>query len=276
MDNCLFSSTIGVTFSGRYPLNPIPHNMKTLCYSLVPLLSLLVVSLHANRVSPSQQDWFERYSKQDNAPGVESMILNQDPEPPLTGNFSSLYNGRDLHGWKSLGGNCKFEAVGESIIATCVPGSTSTYLVTEKDDYRDFLFTCEVKWEVEGNTGIQFRSKVRKGNDRDIVYGPQIELEDQPRQRGWSGAIYGQSCGGYWYPLWLDAHQDVRNAIDYSDWNRITVEARGRTVKSWVNGMPAGHFVFPDDTYLEGFFGIQSHSGRQGTIRFRNLRVREL
>jgi hypothetical protein len=231
---------------------------------------------HANEIARSQEKWLPRYAKQANAPKLEEMLLNTDPEPKLTGTFESLFSGEDLSGWTSYGGKCTFEASGESIVATCVPGSPSTYLVTERDDYRDFIFTAEVKWEVDGNSGIQFRSKVRQSENGTEVYGPQIELEDESRQRGWTGAIYGQSCGGYWYPLWLEAHEKARQAIHYGDWNRITIEARGRTVKSWVNGIPAGHFVYPDDEFAEGFFGIQSHSGQQGTVHFRNLRVKEL
>ena len=40
-----------------------------------------------------------------------------------------------------------------------LPGSPSTDLYTTKDDFTDFIFTCEVKFDVLGNSGIQIRSE---------------------------------------------------------------------------------------------------------------------
>ncbi|MEL7267045.1 MAG: family 16 glycoside hydrolase [Planctomycetota bacterium] len=46
-------------------------------------------------------------------------------------------------------------------------------------------------------------------------------------------------------------------------------------VKTWVNGIPAANWV-DDGTYREGFFGLQIHKGKQGKVRFRDIRVKEL
>jgi hypothetical protein len=58
------------------------------------------------------------------------------------------------------------------------------------------------------------------------------------------------------------------------EWNRLTILAKGDMVKTWVNGIPAAHWI--NDTYLDGYFGLQIHSGKQGTILWRDLRVKEL
>ena len=47
-----------------------------------------------------------------------------------------------------------------------------------------------------------------------------------------------------------------------------------RIYLTWVNGIPAAHWVH--DTYLKGFFGLQVHSGGKGTIQWKNLKVKEL
>ena len=64
-------------------------------------------------------------------PAAEALI-NDAPEPSLTEGFVSLYNGKDLSGWTPRGGHCTFEASGDSIVGTCVPGSPSTYLSTDR------------------------------------------------------------------------------------------------------------------------------------------------
>jgi hypothetical protein len=99
-------------------------------------------------------------------------------------------------------------------------------------------------------------------------------MEADSKKRFWSGGIYGQSCGGWYYPLWLNAHENARQAVDYKGWNRITVKAEGRAVKTWINGVPAAHWT--NDEYLKGFFSLQIHSGKKGSVHFRNIKVKEL
>jgi hypothetical protein len=130
----------------------------------------------------------------------------------------------------------------------------------------------------DGNTGIQFRSIITPGGKKGIkesVVGPQVEMEDYKRKRYWSGAIYGQSCGGYFYPLWLDKHEKARNAINKKgEWNRVTIEAIGDTVKTWLNGVPAAHWK--SEEYKKGYFGLQIHAGPRSKIYYRNIKVKEL
>ena len=224
----------------------------------------------------NQKQWLDHYMKQKNAPKPEEMLLNTDPEPNLTDGFEQLFNGKDLSGWQTLGGKCKFEAKDGMILGTCVPGTDSTYLCTKKSDYTDFVFTCDLKWEEDGNSGIMFRAKQRPGkNDKVVVYGPQAEMEEHTKKRGWSGGVYGQSCGGYFYPLWLEEHKDAR-AAQNTDWNRITIHAQGSAVKTWINGVPAAHWVDKDGEYESGYFGLQIHKGKKGKILFRNASVKEL
>ena len=120
-----------------------------------------------------------------------------------------------------------------------------------------------------------FRAKTKPGKKNETVYGPQAEMEGWARDRGWSGGIYGQSCGGYFYPLWLKAHAEARKTLKKEAWNRITVSAKGNVVKTWINGLPAAHWV-DNGEYPEGFFGLQIHKGTEGKVRFRNLVIKEL
>ena len=191
-----------------------------------------------------------------------------------------LFNGKDLDDWESKGGTCTFEVKDKQIVGTCVKGSKSTYLCTKKKDYKDFVFTCDLKLEVDGNSGIQFRSRSakvkKKEKEVEVVSGPQYEIEGQGKDgRNWSGGIYGQSCGGYFYPLWLKEHEAARAAENKTDWNRITISAKGKVVKTWINGVPVSHWV-GDGDYATGFFALQVHSGEAGTILFKNLKVKEL
>ena len=238
--------------------------------------NVLAQTVSENQVSESQSAWYEKYKTQENVPKPEDMILNTDEEPDLEDGFVPLFNGKTLDGWRPLGGTCTFEVADKTIVGTCVPGSESTYLSTERADYGDFIFTCDMKWEVDGNTGVMFRGQVKSTpKNPETVFGPQAEMEGLEQGRGWSGGIYGQSCGGYFYPLWLDAHEDVRDALVEDGWNRITISAKGDVVKTWVNGVPAANWA-GDETYKTGFFSLQIHKGEKGKVHFRNIMVKEL
>lgn len=241
----------------------------------ISCIVLLSSSVRAGEFDPVQSAWLGKYAKQKNAPKPEDMLLNTDSEPELTDGFTPLYNGKDLTGWTPKGGTCKFEAKGELLIGTCVPGSNSTYLSTDKVDYTDFVFTCDMKWEVDGNSGVMFRAQTKEGKKDVTVFGPQAEMEGITGDRHWNGGIYGQSCGGYFYPVWLKEHKAARAALDREGWNRLTISAKGNVVKTWVNGVPVAHWV-DDGTYAKGFFGLQIHKGDKGTVHWKNIRVKEL
>lgn len=252
--------------------------MKMKRFVTASLFTLSLISLFGatgNQISDSQEKWIEVYEKQKNIPSPESMLINTDKEPNLKKGFVSLYNGKNLNGWAPYGGHCTFEAKGDVIVGTTVPGSPSTYFSTLKENYTDFIFTAELKWEIDGNTGFMFRGQLKEDDKgKQTVIGPQAEMEADSKKRFWSGGIYGQSCGGWYYPLWLNAHKKARQAVDYDGWNRITVKAEGRVVKTWINGVPAAHWT--NDEYLKGFFSLQIHSGKEGAVHFRNIKVKEL
>jgi hypothetical protein len=227
-----------------------------------------------NQVSESQLPYIKQYAKQTQKVAPEAALINTEAEPDLTAGFVDLYNGKDLTGWTPRAGNCTFEARGEAIVGTTVQGSPSTYLSTNKEDYQDFIFTAEIKWEVDGNSGVMFRAQRKPGKRFDTVFGPQCEMEGFASDRGWSGGIFGQSAGGWRYPLWLDAHKDARNALKKDDWNRVTIQAVGKNVKTWIKGIPAANW--DSDEFPKGFFSLQVHAGKQGKVHFRNIKVKEL
>ena len=244
-------------------------------FACLGFVLVLPINSLAGELDPKQQKWIKKYEKQENVPDPAKTLINEDPEPDLESGFTSLFSGENLNGWTPKGGGCKFEVSDGCIVASCVPGENSTYLCTTKADYSDFVFTCDVKWDVDCNSGVMFRAKVRDGKNSETVYGPQAELEGFSQDRGWSGGIYGQSCGGYFYPLWLKEHRKARVALKEGQWNRLTISAQGNVIKTWINGVPAAHWT-DDGTYASGFFGLQMHKGQKGKVRYKNLRIKEL
>jgi hypothetical protein len=63
-----------------------------------------------------------------------------------------LFNGKDLKGWKVLGGKAKYEVKNGEIIGTTVSKEPNSFLVTE-ETFGDFILTLEFKNE----SGHKFR-----------------------------------------------------------------------------------------------------------------------
>lgn len=243
------------------------------------LLAILLVTtglLAAGEIDPAQDKWFKQYEKQQNIPKPTEMLLNTDAEPKLADKVEMLFNGKDLKGWKTRGGESLFEVKAGCIRSVCKPDSASTYLCTEREDYADFLLSFETKFVVETNTGMMIRAQA-KGPKGNTVFGPQVEHEPYTHGRGWSGGIYGQDCGGWFYPVWLKEHAETRKAQHLKkadEWNRVTVLAKGDTIKTWLNGVPVAHWK--TDTYKKGYFGLQMHKGKQGEVLWRDLKLQML
>ncbi|MFH1268250.1 MAG: DUF1080 domain-containing protein [Planctomycetota bacterium] len=180
--------------------------------------------------------------------------------------FVPLFDGKTLDGWKKAGGEATYRVDDGCIVGEVGPGS-NTFLCTEKT-YGDFILKLEVKLDVPGNSGIQFRSHLREKDGR--VFGYQCEID--PSERAWSGGIYDESRRGWLYPLKDD--EAARKAFKLDDWNEYVIEAIGPSLKTWVNGVPCAKLT--DDADADGFIALQVHSGQQGRIRWRNVRIKEV
>lgn len=195
-----------------------------------------------------------------------SWQLQQEPEPIVEEGFVSLFDGESLAGWSKIGGESTFHAQRGEIVGTHGPGE-NTFLRTE-ETYSDFILTMEMRWDELGNSGVLFRAQQREEDGR--AYGYQYELDHS--DRAWSGGLYDEARRG-----WLNSLENndaASKAIRHDDWNQIRIEARGASLKTWINDVPAADIV--DGLDAEGFIALQVHSGDEGIMRWRNIHIREL
>jgi len=187
------------------------------------------------------------------------------PQPPVL----VLFDGQTLDGWRKVGGGATYRVEDGTIVGEVGPGP-NTFLRTERT-FADFALMLEVKLDVPGNSGIQFRSHQRDGDgDGDgVVYGYQAEIDPSPRS--WSGGIYDESRRGWLAPL--EGDEAARAAFRVDGWNEYVIRAVGDHLQTWVNGVPCADLV--DDADAEGFIALQVHGGERGRIRWRNIRIRE-
>ena len=184
----------------------------------------------------------------------------------------SLFNGRDLDGWRVLNGTAEFTVKDSVIIGISKLNTPNTFLATKKE-YSDFILVYEAKMDNDLNSGVQFRS-LSKANYRDgRVHGYQVELDASPR--AWSGGIYDEARRGWLYNL--ECNPTAKSAYKAETWNQFRIEAIGNHIRVWLNGIPTADLI--DDMTAKGFIALQVHGigndeekvGK--TVQFRNIKI---
>ncbi|MBT4402049.1 MAG: DUF1080 domain-containing protein, partial [Bacteroidetes bacterium] len=157
----------------------------------------------------------------------------------------SLFNGKNLRGFKQLNGKAKYEAKKGLLIGTTVLNTPNSFLAT-KDDYGDFILEFEYKVDPNLNSGVQIRSHSLKEYNNGRVHGYQIEID--PAARAWSAGIYDEARRGWLYSL--ENNPKAQKAFKQNDWNKYHIEAIGNNIKTWINGVPAANLI--DDADASG------------------------
>ncbi len=185
----------------------------------------------------------------------------------------SLFNGKNLKGWKQLNGKATYKVENGAIIGISKMNTPNSFLCTEKE-YGDFILEFDVLLDPSLNSGVQFRSNSFKDYRNGRVHGYQFELD--PSTRAFSGGIFDEGRRGWMYPLSLN--NKGRNAFNNGKWNSCRIEAIGSSIKTWINGVQCANLV--DDLTSSGFIGLQVHfiqsdKSRAGKeIRWKNLKIK--
>lgn len=183
--------------------------------------------------------------------------------------FVPLFDGKTLDGWKQHSGKAKYTVEDGAIVGSSVLNTSNSFLCTEKT-YGDFILELDFKVDQGLNSGVQIRSEIRPKDDR--VFGYQVEID--PSSRAWSGGIYDEARRG-----WLNNlknNEAARKAFKQDQWNTFRIDAKGDSIKTWINGVPAADLK--DSMTPRGLIGLQVHRvGKEGMhVRFRNIRIKEL
>lgn len=185
--------------------------------------------------------------------------------------WETLFNGKDLKGWKQLNGKATYQVKDGMIIGTTVEKEPNSFLATEKD-YGDFILELEFKVDSPMNSGIQFRSLSTPEYMNGRVHGYQLEID--PSLRQWSGGVYDEARRGWLYPM--EYNPAGKPAFKNGQWNKYRLECIGASIRTWVNGIATANVV--DNLTMKGFIALQVHAigkpeeaGRQ--IRWRNIRI---
>ncbi|GAB3423566.1 DUF1080 domain-containing protein [Niabella aquatica] len=167
--------------------------------------------------------------------------------------WEPLFNGKNFKGWEKLNGEAEYKIAGNTIVGISKLGTPNTFLATEKR-YSDFILEFEFKIDEGLNSGVQFRSLSEKDYNNGRVHGYQFEID--PSSRAWSGGIYDEARRGWLYPM--TENPKARKAYKSNAWNTARIEAIGKSIRTWVNGIACANLW--DDKTLTGFIALQVHA----------------
>ena len=168
-------------------------------------------------------------------------------------NWEPLFNGKNLEGWKIVGGPAEFEIDDGILIGSAKSGKLNTFLSTEKS-YSDFILELEIFLPNMLNSGIQFGINTTDEANGTRVFRYQCEIDPDPRK--WTGGIYDEGRRKWIYPL--SRNPKAQDAFQLAKWNTIRIEAYGNEINTFVNGQHASRLV--DDLTSTGIIGLQVHN----------------
>ena len=178
-------------------------------------------------------------------------------------NKVSLFNGKDLSGWK-IHGTEKWFVENGNLVCESGPDKQYGYLSTDKS-YKNFELTLEFKQEANGNSGVFFRSSIEGVK----ISGWQCEVAPVNHH---TGGIY-ESYGRGWL---IQPDSTKEKYLKTGKWNKLKLKVVGDEVTTWLNGH---QMIYIKDEKIgagNGFIALQIHDGGGIKVRWKKIMIKEL
>ena len=175
------------------------------------------------------------------------------------GELKSIFNGKDLTGWKVPDNNIWFTVKDGVLKLENGPQKKGQTLWTS-DEYENFE--------------MEFDFKMGKGTVDSGVY---VRNSREQIQIGISGSLKRDMTGspyisGKGYPV---EAKGVKELLKLDDWNTMKICAEGKKYTVWLGGEKIMTYE-SDSAIKKGKIGIQLHGNRVMSIEYRNLKARSL
>ena len=207
----------------------------------------------------------------------------------------SLFNGKDVSGWRKVGGTGQFTVEDGVIRGHSIDIKDNTFLTTKKT-YDNFILELEARFDMDEltNSGIQFRSHAIDNRLR----GYQFEFDNGATTSN-TGAVWDEyGTRGFIAPFiplsWIHKadykelmqkhgeavktfQTNTASLLKKRDWNTIKIHCQDGRVQTWLNGVKQTDFTDPKGVgYKSGLIGLQLHSGKRCEVSWRNIQITPL
>jgi hypothetical protein len=190
-------------------------------------------------------------------------------KPSTSAAWRSLFNGKDLTGWK-VEGKAHWRVEDGVILGTQDGDAKLGGLLATTDKFRDFELELEFMIDEHGkyNSGVYLRNDPgtagRTGYQVNIGRGAAEEY-----------------CAGVYTDHWLAKGDEKDTIRKQLQWNSMRIVARGPHLVVDLNGVNVVDMTDdkPEPKFLQsGVIGLQTYGAENhpGWVKFRNIRIREL
>ena len=200
-----------------------------------------------------------------------------------SGDWKTLFDGTSLDAWRGYKADKAPE--GWKIVDRTLFKDTSVADLVTKDDFGDFELSLEWKISEGGNAGIFYRGT----EEYEHVYwsGPEYQLLDNEKADDNKSPLTRAAAA---YALYPPAESAKPKRV--GEWNQTRILAKGAHCEHWLNGTKALEYELwsPDweakvkaskfkdwpnyGRAKKGHIALQGD--HDGTLAFRNIRIREL
>ena len=205
--------------------------------------------------------------------------------------FESLFNGKDLTGWKGREDLWKLEDGAITGDAKQDPGY-NTFLVWQGGDVADF--ELHFKYRIHsGNSGVQYRSKVLDpakftvgGYQGDFEHGTTFSgiLYDEGGIAGGRNIIAARGEKVTWpkegekkVEKLAMTTEELQKAIKQGDWNDYVIIAKGNHLTHKINGNTTAEVIDESDKALKsGVLAIQLHGGGPMKVQVKDIYLKKM
>lgn len=198
--------------------------------------------------------------------GIGSLSRTEDKEKEKDKDgFVSLFNGKDLEGWKVMGKEGGFQ-VKDGILRS--EGASGSEWLRYHKKFKNFIYKVDWKVSKDGNSGVFIRAD-EKGNP--WLTGYEIQISNAPRDdEHCTGSLYGYAA--------------VKPRPDETEdkWHTFEIHCDGTKIKVISDGVKCididqSKIDKAKDKPLEGYIGLQdSHSPKGHYIEYKNIKIKVL
>jgi putative membrane-bound dehydrogenase-like protein len=204
-------------------------------------------------------------------------LPGEQPESANHADWISLFNGRDLTGWRANVKPESYSVVDGELKVHGRNGMSHLFYTgdNEKDDtFVNFEFEAEIRAEPNSNSGIFFHTDRELRNRKYLNKGYEVQLNSTAKEKRKTGSLYAV--------VDLD-----KSPVDETKWFKLRFRVHGKRIEVWLNGKQVMDYVEPANPEHPasrakrlidakgGAIAIQAHD--PGSVfYFRSIRVRRL
>lgn len=196
------------------------------------------------------------------------------------GEWKTLFNGKDLSGWRANADPGAFTVKDGILTAHATHPKNRGHLFYVGEDgelerFTNFELIVVAKGEPHSNSGIFFHTdRETRDGVLHLKNGYEIQLNSSKKEKRKTGSLY-------------DVVDLFESPVDERGWFTVTIRVEGKRIQAWVNETRTVDYTEPENPERKpqragrllnpqgGAIALQAHDD-QSTFHFREIRIREL